>query len=90
MGIEQAGPQALGRVVTCRLHPFDIELIAAAVDEPIALADLRSSVPWWPFGAWWTAKLIRDGKLPCVRIGRRVFLTRTLLDEYVQANVVRR
>jgi len=58
-------------------------------NEPIALADLKRDVPWWPFSAWWTAKLIREKKLGCVRIGRRVFATRTLLQEFIQARVVR-
>ena len=58
-------------------------------DTPIPLASLKSEVPWWPFGAWWTAKLVRDGKLPCIRLGRRILLTRALLDEYLRAHVVR-
>ena len=58
-------------------------------DEPIALADLKRDVPWWPFSAWWTAKLIREKQLAAVRIGRRVFVTRTLLQEFIQARVVR-
>lgn len=58
-------------------------------DEPIALAALKTAVPWWPFSAWWTAKLIRDKQLACVRMGRRVFVTRALLAEFVQSRVVR-
>lgn len=58
-------------------------------DNPIALADLKTEVPWWPFSAWWTAKLIRDKQLACIRIGRRVFATRALLHEFVQSHVVR-
>ena len=61
----------------------------ASDDEPIALAALKSNVPWWPFGAWWTAKLIREKQLACVRIGRRVFVTRALLNEFIQSRVVR-
>jgi hypothetical protein len=58
-------------------------------DEPIALAALKVQVTWWPFSAWWTAKLIRDKQLACIRIGRRVFVTRTLLQEFIQSRVVR-
>jgi hypothetical protein len=57
--------------------------------EPIALADLKQEVPWWPFSAWWTAKLIRDKQLAAVRIGRRVFATRALLQEFIEAHVER-
>lgn len=56
---------------------------------PIALSALRSTVPWWPFSAWWTAKLIRDHKLACIRMGRRVFVTEAILLEYCQAHKVR-
>ena len=58
-------------------------------NDPIALADLATHAPTWPFSAWWTAKLIRDRKLACIRIGRRVFVTRALLDEFIQSRVIR-
>jgi hypothetical protein len=55
--------------------------------ELIALAALRKTVPWWPFSAWYTAKLIREKKLGCVRMGRRVFVTRTLLQKFIASRV---
>ena len=58
-------------------------------DEPIALAEIKQHVSWWPFSSWWTAKLIREKQLGCIRIGRRVFVTRTLLAEFAKARVVR-
>ena len=58
-------------------------------DEPISLADLKDTIPWWPFSAWSTARMARDGKLPCIKLGRRVFVTRSLLSEFLRANVVR-
>jgi hypothetical protein len=61
----------------------------ASPDEPIALAEIKQHVSWWPFSSWWTAKLIRDKQLACIRIGRRVFVTRALLQEYAAAHVVR-
>lgn len=64
-------------------------MTAANNNDPIALADLKTAVPSWPFGAWYTAKLIREKQLGAIRIGRRVFVTRTLLDEFLQARVVR-
>lgn len=65
------------------------DLAASNDNMPIALADLKCEVPWWPFSAWWTAKLIRDKQLACIRIGRRVFATRALLQEFVASHVVR-
>lgn len=54
----------------------------------IALADLPSACPGWPLSPWATAQLIRDGGLGCVRIGRRKFVTRELLAEYIAASTV--
>lgn len=34
-----------------------------------------------------TGRLIRDGKLKCVRVGRRVFVTRKLLEDFVAAHI---
>jgi hypothetical protein len=54
----------------------------------IALADLPSVCPEWPLSPWSTAQLIRDGSLGCVQIGRRKYVTRELLAEYIAANTV--
>lgn len=60
----------------------------AADDTPIPLSALKTEVPWWPFGPWWTGKLVRDGKLSCIRLGRRIFFTRAILDAYVKSNMI--
>lgn len=48
--------------------------------------NVKQCVPDWPFGPWWTRELIRRGELGCVRLGRRVFVTRELLDAYLAAH----
>jgi hypothetical protein len=68
-------------------------LLAAATTTPatttlIALNEIQEARPDWPFGAWWTGKLIRDKKLGCVRSGRRVFVTHAILDAYIAAHTV--
>lgn len=52
----------------------------------IAVKDVRSVRPDWPFESWWTGELIRRKKLGCVRIGRRVFVTDQLLEAFIAAN----
>ena len=49
----------------------------------IAPDEVKTARPDWPFGEWWTRELIRKGKLGCVRLGRRVFLTNELIDAYI-------
>lgn len=49
---------------------------------------LPDLVPEWPLSPWSTARLIRSGDLGCVRIGRRVFVTRELLAAYISAATV--
>ena len=51
--------------------------------------DRLSEFPWWPFSQWQTAKLIRDGTLGCVRVGRRVFVTEALLRDFVERHTVK-
>lgn len=55
--------------------------------ELISLADLPTRVPEWPFSPWSTADLIRKRRLACVRAGRRVFVTRAQLAEYIARNI---
>ena len=49
----------------------------------IALDQLPTEAPHWPWSPWATRRLIRNGSLGAVRVGRRVFLTRELLDAFV-------
>ena len=45
--------------------------------------------PDWPYGPWPTARLIRIGRLGCVRVGKNVFVTRELLDEFIERHTQR-
>jgi hypothetical protein len=49
----------------------------------IALASVQSEIPEWPMASWVTARLIREGKLGCVRVGRRVYVTRELIEAFI-------
>jgi excisionase family DNA binding protein len=51
--------------------------------ELIAIGQLKSQIPWWPFSTDSTYRWIRIGRLPAVRIGRRYFVTRELLDKWI-------
>ena len=52
----------------------------------IPVDDIEAHVPGWPLRPWSTRALIRKGLLGHVRVGRRVFLTRELIDEYLALN----
>lgn len=54
----------------------------------IAIDDLPTRAPGWPLSPWSTRRMIRSGELGCVKIGRRIFVTQALLDEYVRAHTV--
>lgn len=56
--------------------------------ELISLDRLPAVVPEWPITPWSTARLIRLGQLGCVRVGRRVYVTRDLLAAYIAAQTV--
>ena len=45
-------------------------------------------VDGWPFSHSHTSYLVRTQQLGCVRIGRRVFLTREILDEFITRHIV--
>ncbi len=62
--------------------PGDIDLID--------VNQLRIVVPSWPLSPWSTRALIRRKELGCVRIGRRLFVTRALLAEYIAATTEQR
>ena len=50
----------------------------------IAIADV-GKLDGWPYSPWQTARLIREGKLGAVRVGkRRVFTTEALIQEFIE------
>ncbi len=55
---------------------------------PITDAALQAACPGWPFSVWQTQHLIRKGRLGCVRVGRRVLVTRDLLERFVAEHTV--
>lgn len=55
---------------------------------PLKTAALREARPDWPFSGWSTWKLVREGKLGCVRFNkRRIFVTPDHLAEYIAKHV---
>lgn len=42
----------------------------------------------WPMSPWATGRLIRLGRLGCVRVGKRIFLNRELLDAFIARHTV--
>lgn len=50
----------------------------------VPLDRVQSEFPDWPYGPWPTGRLVRLGKLGCVRVGRRVFITRELIDAFIE------
>jgi hypothetical protein len=54
----------------------------------IALDRLSEVIPEWPFSTWATARLVRTGRLGCVRIGRRIYMTREIIDAFVTTHTV--
>jgi hypothetical protein len=54
--------------------------------ELIELKDLPRKCPEWPFSPWSTGNMIRLKQLRCVRVGKRVFVTYRILEEFIKAN----
>lgn len=52
-------------------------------DDPIRVTELATAVPWWPFSRHTTYRLIRNGQLRAVVVGRHRFVTVALLREFV-------
>ena len=50
---------------------------------PLKNEELRKVRPDWQWSAWATSKLIRDGKLACVRVGRRIYVTPEHLADFI-------
>lgn len=55
----------------------------------IPLESLPTEVPSWPYAPWSTGRLIRLKQLGHVRVGRRVFVTRELLNEFIARHTVK-
>lgn len=49
----------------------------------VPLDRIQEEFPGWPYGSWPTGRLIRLGELGCVRVGKRIFVTREIIDEFI-------
>ena len=54
----------------------------------VPLDRVQKEFPDWPYGPWPTGRLVRLGELGCVRVGRRIFVTRDLLDAFIANHTV--
>ncbi len=54
----------------------------------VSLERVQQEFPDWPYGPWSTRRLVRLGQLGSVRVGRRIFVTRELLDAFVERHTV--
>ena len=52
----------------------------------VTVADVRKLDPSWPWGIDATYALIRKGRLPCIKVGKRRFLRRADLEAFVTAH----
>jgi hypothetical protein len=59
----------------------------ASTAELIPLLEV-ATVKGLPFGSYHTGHLIRRGKLSCIRLGKHVFVTIAILDDYVRRHMV--
>lgn len=60
------------------------------MSELVPIESLPDRVPEWPLSPWATAKRCRLKELTHVKIGRRVYVTREWLAEYLSARQVTR
>jgi excisionase family DNA binding protein len=58
------------------------------MSELITVAKLRDTIPWWPYSTDGTYRMIRIGRLPHVKVGRNVFLTRELVEKFIAEHAV--
>jgi hypothetical protein len=54
----------------------------------LSVDDVRVEFPDWPYSSWSTAQFIRDGKLGCVQVGRRKYVTREIIEAFIKAHTV--
>lgn len=57
------------------------------VTQLIAVKNIRTAVPTWPYSEHGTWRLIRLGRLGCVRVGRNRFVTAKLLEDFIAKHV---
>lgn len=57
------------------------------MSELFTVKAIKTHVSWWPYSTDATYRLIRDGKLKTVAVGRRRWLTSALIEEFVSAHV---
>lgn len=49
----------------------------------VPLKNVRKEFPDWPFSQHSTWRLIDKGKLGCVRVGRAIFLTTGIIEDFI-------
>lgn len=54
----------------------------------VPLDRIQEEFPDFPYGPWATGRLVRLGRLGCVRVGRRIFITRELIDQFIERHTV--
>jgi hypothetical protein len=54
----------------------------------IPIDHVREHWPSWPFSSWTTSRLIRAGELGAVCVGRRRFLTKPIVMEFLRRHTV--
>jgi hypothetical protein len=57
---------------------------------PLTTEALLAARPDWPYSGWATGHMIRTGRLGHVRIGKRVFVTPELLEQFIAKHTVQR
>ncbi len=56
-------------------------------DDPIEIPLVRAAAPWWPYGTDGTYRLVRRGELRAIAIGRRRYVTLSLLRECLARHI---
>lgn len=59
-------------------------LHTVSADDPIEIRAVQEHAPWWPFKVDTTYRLVRNGELRAIAIGRRRYVTLALLREFLQ------
>lgn len=65
----------------------DIATKREHVTQLIAIKNIRTAVPTWPYSEHGTWRLIRLGRLGCVHVGRNRFVTAKLLEDCITAHL---
>lgn len=59
------------------------------IDALIEIEHIDDVAPWWPYSQASTYRLIRQGRLDHVAVGRRVFITLGMLNSFIEAHTRR-